>query len=287
MGSLEKRYAEALLALADNVEQADSVGSALNVLGKLYRKSYEFRSLMLNPVISNNNRSETLLGILEMLGYIKSNGETADNLPKTRRRSIKTATGNTAAGKGESQKSSRKSKKSNAACDPDYADSIPAADMRDLAAESDGTAADAYCDDCYFDDDAAANPDYDDEEAVIIVDAGILVLRFLELLLEKGRIAFLPIIAEEYISIKNKHRNGIHIIARSPAPLDSKQLVELCEKYKTQYGAANAEIDNIIEPSLYGGVSIQIGDMRVDDTLYGRLSALARAVTAGAVKQTV
>ena len=229
MGSLEKRFAETLLSLAENVEQADMVDSALNVLGRLYIKNEEFRGLMLDPVISNQNRSETLLDILEMLGYIKNGSDTSDNGIRTRKN------------RGKSK--------------PHIVD----------AEESDSM---------------------DIEATAAVADAGILLLRFLQLLLDKGRLAFLPDIAEEYHGIKTKYRKSIRIIARSPAPLNSKTLSKLREKYKKQYGAANAEIENKIEPSALGGFIVQIGDIRIDDTLYGRLAALTRTVTAGAVRQT-
>ena len=220
MGSLEKRYAEALLSLAENVEQADAVGSALGVLARLYQKNTEFRNFILNPVISQRVRSETLLGILELLGYIKT---------------------------------------------PDYNDTTACDEQSSIESG---------------DDDIASN-----DIASYVANAGVMLLRFLQLLLEKGRFAFLPNIAEEYNTIKAKHRVAIHIVARTAAPLDTQKLYVLREKYKQKYGAAYAEIDNIVEPSILDEIIVQIGDIRVDDTLYGRLVALSRAVAGGAVKQ--
>lgn len=218
MGSLEKRYAEALLSLSENTYQADMVGSALGAVGRLFMKNAEFRGYVLSPVISRHIRSEILYNTLVNLGYIEPG---SDEGAKTKRPGRKTSDAIVCAG---------------------------------------GTDASAF-------------------------NAGVLLLRFLEMLLDKGRLAFLPIIAEEYHEIKTRHRNIIHIIARSPEPLDIDTLEELRYKYMIQYGSAVSEIQNIVEPSLLGGVSVQIGEMRIDDTVYGRLAALARAITAGAVKQ--
>jgi len=211
MGSLERRYAEALLSLSDNTRQADLLGSALGALGRIYVQNAEFRELILNPEVSRQTRCEIFLGTLIKLGYI-------DGDAITERRGGRAVR---------------------------------------LDAETD-----------------------------MVTDAGVMLLKFLQMLLDKGRLAFLPFIADEYYLVKARHRQAINIIARSPEPLDSAALDDLRYKYMAQYGAAKAEIENIVEPSQLGGVSIQIGDMRVDETLYGRLAALARAIASGAVKQT-
>ena len=242
MGSLEKRYAEALLSLAENADQADAIGSALGILGRLYHKNSEFRNFILNPVISQQIRSETLIGVLEMLGFIKSsNDESGED--------------------AVAQAISSKRKK------PGAVTAKVGKSIKAIKAEE----ADVFTDDM----------------ASAVLDAGVMLLRFLQLLLEKGRFAFLPDIADEYNNIKAKHRNSIQIIVRSAAPLDSKELSELCEKYQMKYGALNAEIENIVEPSKMSETSIQIGDIRVDDTIYGRLAALSRAVAGGADKQAL
>ncbi|MCL2058427.1 MAG: F0F1 ATP synthase subunit delta [Oscillospiraceae bacterium] len=267
MGSLEKRYAEALLSLADNVEQADVVGSALSVLGRLYQKNSEFRNFILNPVISKHVRGETLLGVLEMLGYIKNAGGMAGDMAG------EIADGGACGGEAVDLAGGRElggetvELASGEACDDE------AVDLADSGA-CDGEAGSAAS--------VSSN-----SAAASMINAGVLLLRFLQLLLDKGRLAFLPNIAEEYNSIKAKHRMALRIVARSSEPLDPDKLFELREKYRLQYGSQAAEIDNVVVPSLYGGLSVQIGGMRVDDTLYGRLAALARAVAGGAVKQSV
>ena len=287
MGSLERRYAEALLSLAENAEQADIVDSALGVLGRLYTKSAEFRGLMLNPVISINNRSETLLDILEMLGYIKNGTDMNICETTSRKRDIYAETGNETGSKSGDQKNTADDRNRdiiNGISDAGMEIEKEILDMVSGASEPD---TDDPLDDIMYDQDADDITEMDIETTAIVADAGVLLLRFLQLLLDKGRLAFLPNIAEEYHRIKANNRNNIRIIVRSSSPLENKTLIELRDKYQFQYGAANAEIDNIIDTSLLSGISVQIGDIRVDETLYGRLAELARAVAAGAVKQTV
>lgn len=204
MGSMERRYAEALLTLSENAQQADSVGSALGAMGRLFTYNAEYRGFILNPVVSRQHRVEILLDTLIKLGYIQN---------------------------------------------------------------------------------AEKNEIIDDTEAQA-PDTGMLLFRFLQMLLDKGRLAFLPDIADEYTSVKEKHRDAIRITVRSSEPLNDSELGDLREKYMAQYGAAAAEIINVIDLSPPGGVSVKIGETYVDDTLYGRLAALARAITAGAVRQT-
>jgi len=191
MGSLEKRYAEALLSLAESAPQADEIDSALNALGQMFLQNQELRDFILNPAISKQTRGETIMDILDMLN--------------------------------------------------------------------------------------ASNGNEPGSEAILLLS------RFLKLLLEKGRLAFLPNIAEEFHVIKAAHRNMLRITVRSASALDDDILDELREKYRIQYGAAQAEIENVTAPSIIGGISVQIGDVRIDDTIYGRLASLARTIASGAV----
>lgn len=347
MGSLERRYAEALLSLSENTQQADFIGSALSALGRLFTRNSEFRGLIINPVISRHIRSEVLLNTLIKLGYIKDDGDGEDDstnrhknggvqeAPENRipvealicLKNVSTVSGDSdimvkksvepyKAVKKISHKNTRKESEGQTKSAPptgifaglgagrktkvEGGADINAARKTKTAARSDVGAtvvrkltAARTNNDIKTDAEVDINSGngqqedtYNEKDYVSVTDAGMFLYRFLQMLLEKGRLAFLPDIAEEYQHIKAKHRSAINIVARSSEPLGADELDELRGRYMAQYGAASAEIINIIESSQSGGVSVQIGDMRIDDTLYGRLAGLARAIAAGAVKQT-
>ena len=101
-----------------------------------------------------------------------------------------------------------------------------------------------------------------------------LFFNFINLLIDKKRLALLPDIDKEYAKIKNKMRNGIDVTVVSARPLDAGQLETIREKYRVRYGAAYANATNVTEPGLIGGVRVKIGDAFVDDTLSGHLKKL-------------
>ena len=281
MGSLEKRYAEALLSLTENAAQADQVGLGLNALGRLFMQNAELRGFILNPVISRKVRGETLQGVLEILGFAKSGGK-AQALVAVAGIDIK------ADAAVDAEVNTGVDVETEAYAEADVGAGVGA------AAEADGSDGDGDADadaaaEAYAEADATAPDKYDAApdkyDVAPVLDSGDLLSRFLRLLLDKGRLAFLPNIAEEYQSIKAKTRDMLQVTVRSSLPLEPDILEEIREKYRLQYGAAAAEVKNIVEPSLIGGVSVQIGDIRIDDTIYGRLAGLARTIAAGAVKQ--
>jgi len=303
MGSLEKRYAEALLTLTENAGQADIIGSGLSVLGRLFIQNQEFRSFILNPALSKENRSEALLGILELLGYIKGENDDAKNDNGIENINNTPAREKAAESKSGKTKKVRKSAKAKP----------PAADMEDavpthasvpaptsvstpmsgpthasVPAPAPGRPTGIIADYPDYDDFTAAGDEIymtETDSEIAVSDAGVILYRFLQLLLEKGRIAFLPNIAEDYNAIKAERRSAIQITVRSASPVDGITLDALRGRYMSQYGSAAAEIHNVVEPSLQGGYSVHIGGVRIDETVYGRLAALARVIAAGAVMQ--
>ena len=177
MPVIESRYAEAFLGSVPTAEAADGVERALTGLSGLWRDNEEFRFFMLNPVVPDNAKKETVMQILR--------------------------------------------------------------------------------------EDAEANP---------------ILKNFIYLLIDKERLTLLPEISDEFSSIKSKSRNGITITVTSAETLDGGQMEGIREKYRAQYGAAYADIQNIVEPSLIGGVRVQIGDMLIDNTLSDSLKNLLLAI---------
>lgn len=105
-----------------------------------------------------------------------------------------------------------------------------------------------------------------------------LIVNFLSLLIDKNRIEMLPGIQGEYRLLKDVRQNKLEIKLSSAIPLEESQENEIIEKFKKQYGATSAYVTKVINPSLLGGVLIQIGDIRIDDTQLGRLQALKKSI---------
>lgn len=106
-----------------------------------------------------------------------------------------------------------------------------------------------------------------------------VLVNFFSLLADKDRLELLPEIIREYGRLKNLYRNNLEINVYSAEALAEDQLSAIREKYRKQYGASSATVNNHVDPSLLGGVRVKIGDTCIDDTLFGRLKGLLSVIS--------
>jgi F-type H+-transporting ATPase subunit delta len=106
-----------------------------------------------------------------------------------------------------------------------------------------------------------------------------IILPFLQLLIDKGRISNLLGIYKAYIDIANKRKKVLNMEIRTFAIIDDTQINKIKEKYMKEYDATDVKITISIEPTLLGGVVVQIGDRVVDGSIKGRLKGLRDTTT--------
>jgi F-type H+-transporting ATPase subunit delta len=68
MGALAKRYARAILELANEQKQIDRVGKELTELGSMWTESSELRTVFANPAMTLTQRRALLTDIAERVG---------------------------------------------------------------------------------------------------------------------------------------------------------------------------------------------------------------------------
>jgi F-type H+-transporting ATPase subunit delta len=105
------------------------------------------------------------------------------------------------------------------------------------------------------------------------------MLNLLSLLIEKHRQNILPDIAERYTELTDQVRGveQAEIIVAYPIPTDlQKRLLDAVQRFSTR----DVEIAMRIDPSIYGGVKIKLGDRVIDGSLRWRFEALRRAMLA-------
>jgi len=102
-----------------------------------------------------------------------------------------------------------------------------------------------------------------------------LAADFFSLLVEKDRTRLLPEIDLEYDKIKASRRNVLPMTVFSTEPLDADLLEAIAKKYAKMYNTASVQIETKVDKTLLGGICVQIGDIRIDDTLSGRLAKLS------------
>jgi len=103
------------------------------------------------------------------------------------------------------------------------------------------------------------------------------MLNLLILLIEKNRQDILPDIADRYTELTDRARGVEHaeIVVARPIPEDLEgRLLKAVQRFSTR----DVEIALRIDPSIYGGVKIRLGDRVIDGSLRWRFEALRRAM---------
>jgi F-type H+-transporting ATPase subunit delta len=100
------------------------------------------------------------------------------------------------------------------------------------------------------------------------------MINFVMILLDKGRIKYLPGIMDEFVRMADKARSVLDITVFSAADIEQSQLSVIKEKYRKQYNAVSVRAEVKIDKELIGGVKVQIGDKVQDGTIKGRLEEL-------------
>jgi F-type H+-transporting ATPase subunit delta len=102
---------------------------------------------------------------------------------------------------------------------------------------------------------------------------------FLKLLLEYGRIAVLPEIAEHFDARKAAVENTIDVRVTSATALDAEQKRVIAEALGKRLGR-NVRLEAALDESLIGGAVIRAGDIVIDGSLRSRLQGLSNALIA-------
>jgi F-type H+-transporting ATPase subunit delta len=105
-----------------------------------------------------------------------------------------------------------------------------------------------------------------------------IALHALLLLVRKRREPLLRAIVAEYLTLERAARGVEVLTLESARPLEGAQLTGLLSKLEAVYGK-KFEVTAIVDPQLIGGLRLMLGDRRIDDSISGRLAALARELS--------
>lgn len=103
---------------------------------------------------------------------------------------------------------------------------------------------------------------------------------FLMLLVDRGRIIFLEGIGKQYLTLLRELNQTVLAEVTSAVDLNEDQKNTVRERVKSMTGAREVEIETKIDPSLLGGVIIQIGSQVVDSSLRGQLRRIGISLKA-------
>lgn len=104
------------------------------------------------------------------------------------------------------------------------------------------------------------------------------VLRFLRVLNRHGRLAILPAVIRQARATVDRRLNRKAVTVRSAVPLDEAQQATLCDRLAALVHATPV-VTLEVDPSLIGGLVVQVGDAVYDASVRNRLERLRGRLT--------
>lgn len=100
-----------------------------------------------------------------------------------------------------------------------------------------------------------------------------LTMRFLRLLIEKGRENLVPSIARAYGEARDEQRGIVEAHVKSAAPMGADEMESLKARLERQTGKT-VRLRTQIDDSLLGGIVVRIGDVVYDGSVRQQLATL-------------
>jgi len=101
----------------------------------------------------------------------------------------------------------------------------------------------------------------------------------LRVVIDNGRLAALPAVAEQYLALVNARSGVSDAVVYSAFALDTNQLAALVATLEKRFGRKlNASV--VVEPELIGGIRAVVGDEVLDTSVKARLQQMKLALTA-------
>ncbi|AOV08829.1 F0F1 ATP synthase subunit delta [Sporosarcina ureilytica] len=106
--------------------------------------------------------------------------------------------------------------------------------------------------------------------------ANQFVQNLLFILLEKNRMEEILNFVDEFVMIANDAAGVADAKVYSTRALTVKETAAISSTFAAKIGKQSLRIENIIDPSLIGGIRLQIGNRIYDSSLSGKLNRLQR-----------
>ena len=100
-------------------------------------------------------------------------------------------------------------------------------------------------------------------------------LKFLLLLVERGRIEILESIAQKFLELSFKQESIEIAKITSSIQLSAQQQKEIAEKLKVITGAKQIKLALKVDPTLIGGFTIETGSKMIDTSIRGQLRQIS------------
>jgi F-type H+-transporting ATPase subunit delta len=107
-----------------------------------------------------------------------------------------------------------------------------------------------------------------------------VTIGFLRLLIHKGREMFIERILDAYQDLTEKAEGRLEIQVTSATPLDEETTTRIADELGRMTGQSVA-LDARVDPGLIGGLTVRMGDRRLDASIASRLRRLRDRAHAG------
>lgn len=106
------------------------------------------------------------------------------------------------------------------------------------------------------------------------------LLSFLRLVNQNHRLSAIPEIASQFEAMKNKSEGAAEVMITSAFPLEGSALNDLLLSLKKRFGGKELRPTIQVDPTLIGGVRIQVGDEVMDSSVKARLAQMQTSLGA-------
>lgn len=105
------------------------------------------------------------------------------------------------------------------------------------------------------------------------------VVNTLKLLVQRHRSSEITAVADEYIKLANEERGTADATVYSVRPLSPVEETAVSSAFSRKVGKQQLNIENVVDPSLLGGLKVRVGNRIFDGTLRGKLDRLEKQLT--------
>lgn len=106
------------------------------------------------------------------------------------------------------------------------------------------------------------------------------IKQFVDLVSKNHRLAAMQEIAHQFEALKNAREGAAEVQITSAFPMENAVLENLLVALKQRFGGKSLRPTVVIDPSLIGGVRVQVGDEVLDTSVKSRLEAMQAALSA-------
>ncbi len=104
------------------------------------------------------------------------------------------------------------------------------------------------------------------------------IVNMIKLLIERNRIESIQAVIGHYDELYNEANGMAHATVYSVRSLTSEEKTQLETSFKKQLNKKSMTIDNVVDPSIIGGMKIKIGNTIYDGSISGKLNRLKNSL---------